>query len=100
MRNVLLLILALGLPSGALADNDPFARARADISTFCKGGRSCIAKQRDELGHFVTMMAAFSDPGHANARRCMIAGKRGRHIDWTVATPCLRAAVRGRQIGR
>lgn len=100
MRNYFLLFLAFVLPSGALADNDPFARARAEISTFCKGEQSCIAMQRKELGHFVTMMAAFNDPGHAVARRCMGAGKRGRQIDWTVATPCMRQAVKGRQIGK
>jgi hypothetical protein len=82
-----------------LAAADPFAQARADISLFCKQAPACVSKQRRELGHFVNMTAAFKDPRHATALRCMKAGKTGKYVDWTITTPCMRRAVSGRRIG-
>jgi len=85
----------------AASSGDPFARARADVVAFCQGRPAgCAAEQRRQLGHFATMMAGFSDPGQRTARRCMIAGKRGRFVDWTVAVGCMRKAVTGRRVGQ
>ncbi len=85
----------------AAQNGDPFAKARADIGTYCRsidGGSACVAKQRKELGHFATMMAGFNLP-RSELAACMTKGKRGRFVDWTVATPCVRAKVKGRRIG-
>ncbi len=88
------------------AAGDPWARPRADAAKFCAERHSnaaaavqCTDTQKRELGRFVTMMAGFDDPGMADARRCMTSGKRGKFIDWTVATPCLRQASRGKRLG-
>lgn len=78
-----------------------FARARADNAAYCRSinqGSACAERQNREMAHFVTMMAGFAVP-KAAVKRCMERGKRGRFIDWTVATPCLRKQVKGRPIG-
>ena len=82
---------------------DPFAKARFDITAYCAGQTKtpsarqfCIAKQRSEMGYFVNMLAGFDDK--AAAKRCMMAGKKGRYVDWTIATPCMRKAVKGRSL--
>lgn len=83
---------------------DPFARARADAGKYCAATRpaaevaACTKRQKSELGYFVTMLAGFDNKAAAGA--CMKSGKRGRYIDWTAATPCLRKANKGRGIGR
>jgi hypothetical protein len=83
----------------ATAGTDPFASARNDIDVFCHGASTCIERQRSEMGHFVTMMAAFKDPGLRTAKRCMSSGKKGPYVDWTIATPCMRRAVKGQRVG-
>lgn len=94
----LLLTAALAVtPTAAAAD--PFARARSDITTFCKNEAKCIAAQRKQLGHFVTMMGGFNDPGNRTARACMTKGKRGKFVDWTVAADCMRQATKGKPLG-
>ena len=101
---LLLVVLALVclLPyAGAWASGPNFSRARADNAAYCrsiKGGSGCVERQNRELGHFVTMMAAFRFE-RAELAGCMAKAKRGRFIDWTVATPCLRVKARGRAIG-
>lgn len=80
---------------------DPFARARADISAYCRstgGGARCIQQQKKELGYFTTMMVGFK-LSRAELVACMNKGKRGRFVDWTVATPCVRLKVKGRSLG-
>jgi len=94
------LVIAAGLlaaPSAAHAD--PFARARIDITTFCKGDANCIAAQRKQLGHFVTMMGGYDDPGNRTAKACMMQGKREKHVDWVLAAGCMRQAIKGKPIG-
>lgn len=97
------LMLSAVLPLGRVWAKDAgFARARADNAAYCQSihaARGCVERQNREMGHFVTMMAAFKID-QAQVSGCMQAAKRGRYIDWTVATPCLRAKVKGRAIGR
>lgn len=89
------------------AAGDPWARPRADAARFCAGQHGgnaaavakCTTAQKRELGYFVTMMTGFEDPGQVIARRCMTSGKRGKFVDWTVATPCMRKAMKGKPIG-
>lgn len=86
----------------AAQGGDGFARAREDITAYCKsidGGASCVSNQRKQLGHFVTMMAGFDLP-RSELAACMTKAKKGRFIDWTVATPCVRAKVKGRRLGQ
>ena len=85
----------------ASSSTSPFDKARADIGAFCSSqgkGAACQREQRKELGYFVTMMAGFDLP-RSTLESCMRKGKRGRYIDWTVTTPCLRAASKGRRVG-
>jgi hypothetical protein len=80
---------------------DPFAAPRADIPRYCASigqGKACESKQKSEMGYFVTILAGFPVT-QAEALACMKKGKRGKFVDWTVATPCLRATVKGRRIG-
>lgn len=84
--------------TGESAD-DGFGPARAAIDAFCDDDAACVAEQRSELGYFVTMMAAFEDEGHAAAERCMRSGVVEGGVDWTIATPCMREAVKGKPIG-
>lgn len=81
--------------------NDPFAKARADISAYCRstgGGDRCLAEQKREMGHFAMMMAGFT-LDRSELAACMSKGKKGRFIDWTVATPCVREKVKGKPLG-
>jgi len=84
-----------------LAAADPFAAPRTDIPRYCSSigkGKACEVRQKSEMGYFVTMLAGFSVT-QAEALTCMRKGKQGKFVDWTVATPCLRATVKGRRIG-
>lgn len=89
------------------AAGDPWARPRADAARYCEArhgtdaaaAANCTTAQKRELGNFVKMMAGFEDPAQATARRCMTSGRRGKFIDWTVASPCLRQAVKGLPVG-
>lgn len=90
-------------PAAAQRRADPFAGMRADIDVFCGADRACRSVQRSNMGHFVTIMTGFRDPGHAVSRRCMEAGRVRRAgrtmIDWTVATACMQRAARGVELG-
>lgn len=80
---------------------DPFAAPRADIPRYCSSigkGTACVARQKSEMGYSVTMLAGFSVT-RVEAITCMKKGKRGRFVDWTIATPCLRTVVKDRRIG-
>lgn len=99
MRSRFASVFALIALVSTTALADPFARARNDIDKFCEMKADCIAAQRKQMGHFVTMMAGFEDPGNRNARECMTIGKRGKYIDWTAASSCLRKRVKGKPIG-
>lgn len=79
--------------------SDGFAPAREAIVSFCRGDAACAQEQKEELAYFVKMMAAFEDREGAVAQRCMRSGLVDGGIDWTVATPCLRAAAKGKPIG-
>lgn len=85
------------------APADPFARARADAGKYCIATRpaaevaACTKRQRSELGYFVTTLAGFDKKAAAGA--CMKSAKRGSYIDWTIATPCMRKATKGRALG-
>jgi len=89
------------------AAGDPWARPRADAARYCETRHgadaaavaTCTTAQKRELGYFVTMMAGFEDPGQTIARRCMTNGKRGKFVDWTVSTPCMRKAMKKKPIG-
>jgi hypothetical protein len=94
-----LVALSPALDRAARAD-EGFARARERNAAYCqsiKQGSACAERQNREMAHFVTMMAGFAVP-KAAVKGCMERGKRGRFIDWTVATPCLRKQVKGRPI--
>lgn len=85
---------------------DPWARPRADAARFCEARHGtgpaaarCTDAQKRDLASFVKMMVGFEDPGQKTARRCMNSGKRGKFVDWTIATPCLRQAAKGRPLG-
>lgn len=93
-------LAAVMVPGKARADQS-FAGARARNAAYCLSinqGKACTARQNSEMAHFVKMMAGFR-LSRAEVRACMERGKRGRYIDWTVATPCLRQKVKGRPIG-
>lgn len=97
------LVCCLALAAQPALARDPFAKARFDITAYCAGQtktptarQSCIAKQKSEMGYFVNMLAGFRD--QSAAQRCMMAGKKGRYVDWTIATPCMRKAVKGRPL--
>lgn len=95
------LILSVLLASSAAQAVRSFAPARAHNADYCRSlhqGSACIDRQNREMGHFVMMMAGFALT-KAETMACMERGKRGRFIDWTVATPCLRERVKGRRIG-
>ncbi len=80
---------------------DPFEKARADISTYCRRtgeGNRCVQKQKKELGHFVMMMTAFR-LSKTELQVCILKGKRGRYVDWAVATQCVRKKVKWRPLG-
>lgn len=97
------MILAAAMILAAQGHSDAgFARARADNLAYCRSihaGSDCAARQNREMGHFVTMMAGF-DFRKGEPKVCMQRGKRGRYVDWTVATSCLRAYVKGRALGK
>jgi hypothetical protein len=84
---------------------DPFAAARGDIDIYCKGQgpsqafAACVAEQRDAMARFVTIMAAFDDPGGEVAKKCMTDGKSGRHINWLIAKRCMQSAAKGKPLG-
>ena len=88
-----------------LTSADPFSPARNDIDVYCKQEQrtqsftACVAEQREAMARFVTIMAAFDDPGSAVAKRCMTSGKSGRHINWLIAKRCMQEAAKEKPIG-
>ena len=78
---------------------EKFEPARAAIDDYCGDDAVCDREQRESLGRFVKIMAGFDDPNSAVAGRCMRAGKIDQGIDWTIATPCMQAAARGKPLG-
>lgn len=80
-------------------DGDAFGPARAAIDTFCDGDAGCVQEQRKEMAYFVNMMAAFEDRDRAVAESCLRTGMVDGGVDWTIVTPCMREAVKGKMIG-
>lgn len=80
-------------------DGDAFGPARAAIDTFCDGDAACVQEQRKEMAYFVNMMAAFEDRDRAVAESCLRTGMVDGGVDWTIVTPCMRDAVKGKMIG-
>ncbi len=96
----MMIILGAALVLAASA-GDPFAKARADISTYCRsigGGNRCVQKQKKELSRFVMMMAGFR-LNKAELQACILKGKQGRYVDWAVARRCVRKKVKWRPLG-
>jgi hypothetical protein len=90
-----------GAPAYAV---DQFAKARADIDSFCSTKSeepvaNCVSEQREGLGRFVVIMSAFEDPGERVAKKCMTSARSGRYVDWVVAKACMQAAAKGLPIG-
>ncbi len=66
-----------------------------DIRAFCRNAAPCVARQKEQARFFLGHMVLWKVP-NAVAERCMRVGRRGRYVDWTVATPCLRKWAKGR----
>jgi hypothetical protein len=96
------LTLFAAIAAPALAQ-DGFARARADIAERCAAtandSAACEMRQRQAMGRFVMMMAAFEDADRAAARECLTQAKDDHGIDWTAAHACLRKSADDTPLG-